>query len=360
MNMKKYLIMVAVAMLGFASCTNDEDQREPQEINFSALNYKPTKAPIDGPTYAINDPSFGVYAAVDDGTNFKADLYMNDVKVKYSGEASYLTWRPTSWNAVNKVSDAYTKYYWPLSGSLTFLGYTPYGISTSFAPNTKTFKILNYSASINVEEQSDVMYSKLAQASNKSSNQNADGDVSYNGVRILFNHALSQIVFRAKTDITYADAEFVIDYIKVKNVLNTGNLEVEDDDVDNVAPAEGVTPIVDGWTTSGTAVDFQPVSNTSELSSVLAPYGDALLLIPQNFSNSVTVDIKYTMTPNNGLPSSKTVSITINDDTKINLDRINAGKKYFIDLTVSANEILFAPSVPVDWADQTAQPNQNL
>lgn len=360
MKMKKYLIMTAFAMLVFASCTNDEDQSEPQEINFSAFNYKPTRAPITGTTYGTDAPDFGVFAALVATTNatstetyalnYETSLsYMDDVKIKYDGSTGYKIWRPVG------ASDAFVKYYWPLTGKLTFVGYTPYSVTADFVPTTRTFTITNYSADEVVANQADVMYSKISSALDITANnkQYTDGGGTKSGVNIIFNHALSQIVFRAKTDKEYTDATFNIDYVKVQDVLNTGNLLVSNDAVVNDES------VVDGWTTSGVGQNFQPVSTIS-LTKDLAVCGDALLLIPQYFSNDVKVEIKYTMTPDNGLTSSKVVSIQINEDDKINLDQIKAGKKYFIDLTVSANEILFAPSVPVDWADQTAQPNQNL
>lgn len=354
--MKKYLIMAAVAMLVFASCTNDEDQSESQEINFSAFNYKPTRAPITGTTYGTGAPDFGVFAAIVATTdaantetyavNYATSLsYMDDVKIKYDGSTGYKIWRPVG------ASDAFVKYYWPLTGKLTFVGYTPYSVDADFVPSTRTFTITNYSAATVVANQADVMYSKISSASDKTAistqSQYTEGGGTNSGVNILFNHALSQIVFRAKTDRLYDDAAFTIDYITVQNVLNTGSLSVANDLVSNVSP------VVDGWTTSGTGQNFTPVSNVL-LTEKIKSYGDSLLLIPQSFSDNVKIEIKYTMDPAFGPNSSKVVNIEINDADKINLNQIRAGKKYFIDLTVAANEILFAPSIVADWESQTS------
>lgn len=350
--MKKYLIMTASAMLVFASCTNNEDQSEPQEINFSAFNYKPTKAPITGATYGTGAPDFGVFAAIVATTNATStqtyaedytasELYMNDIKIQYD-EVNYKIWRPVG------ASDAFVKYYWPLTGKLTFVGYTPYTVAAKFVPTTQTFTITNYSADAVIANQADVMYSKISAASDMTANstQYTAGGGTNSGVNILFNHALSQIVFRAKTDRLYDDAAFTIDYITVQNVLNTGSLSVAKDLVSNVSP------VVDGWTTSGTGQNFTPVTNVL-LTEKIKSYGDSLLLIPQSFSDNVKIEIKYTMDPAFGPNSSKVVNIEINDADKINLNQIKAGKKYFIDLTVAANEILFAPSIAADWDSQT-------
>ena len=353
--MKKYFIMATVAMLVFAGCTQDEDQSESQEINFSAFNFKPTKAPITGTTYGTDAPAFGVFATIVASTNetsaqtydvnyASSSLYMDDVKIMYDGSTGYKIWRPVG------ASDAFVKYYWPLTGKLTFVGYTPYSVTADFVATTRTFTISDYSAVTTVANQADVMYSKISAASDMTANstQYTAGGGTNSGVNILFNHALSQIVFRAKTTVLTTDATFKIDEIKMIGVENNGTLTVTND----VA-----TGGVDGWSlTVDNTADFNVTTEaTSDLTNDFVEYGGKLLLIPQTFTSNAKVSIKYTMTPahSGSTPTSKTV---VKDMTQLaNLNTINANKKYIINLTISPEEILFAPSIAEDWDEMTEQ-----
>ena len=162
----------------------------------------------------------------------------------------------------------------------------------------------------------------------------------------MFNHALSLIVFKAKTTVLAADATFVIDEIKMIDVENKGTLTVAND----VA-----TPGVDGWTLStGNTATFTVTGTTGNLTNDFVSYGDPALLIPQAFTSDAKISIKYTMTPTHdgSTPTSKTV---IKSFTELsNIGTINANKKYFINLTISPEEILFAPSIAADWDAMTA------
>lgn len=354
--MKKLLFIVASAMLVFASCTNNEEQSEPTEINFSAFNYKPTKAPIIGTIYGTDAPDFGVFAAIvattdETSTHTYAlnyagsSLYMDDVKIKYDATVDYKIWRPVN------ADDAFVKYYWPLTGKLTFVGYSPYSVSADFVPTTRTFTITNYSADVIVANQADVMYSKISSASDmnatSASTQYTGGGGTNSGVNILFNHALSQIIFRAKTTVSIDDATFKIDEIKMIDVKNKGTLTVEND-----VPTAG-DDIIDGWTLTAAPADIVNFNVTTgitdDLTNGFVEYGGKLLLIPQEFTDATKVSITYTMTPkhSDSTPTSKTVVKNITDLS--NLTTINANKKYIINLTIGPEEILFAPSIAEDW-----------
>src|SRR5574344_1523082 len=352
MKMKKYFIMTAFAMLVFASCTNNEDQSEPQEINFSTLNYKPTKAPITGTAYtkANGCPAFGVFAILvsegkkyDESAVAERSSYMSNVKIDFNDNNDYKIWTPYSGS--NPI-----KYYWPLSGSLAFVGYTPYDISNkaAFTLSTKTLTITDYSPSTTVAQQYDVMYSKAGVAKDLNKNETSYTGANVNnskGVNIVFNHALSQIIFKAKTTVLATDATFKIDEIKMIDVENNGTLTVTND----VA-----TGGVDGWSlTADNKTTFNVTTEaTSDLTNDFDQYCGKLLLIPQTFASTSTaqVSIKYTMTPTHSgsTPTSKTVIKSMKDLS--GLTTINANKKYIINLTISPEEILFAPSI-LEWED---------
>lgn len=352
--MKKFFIIAAAALATLASCTKVENEVPIQhEIGFSTLNRINTKAPIAGTSYKTTDPKFSVFAAIneDEQKTWAADggesLYMNNVTIGYDVSDSYKIWRP-----MNAAASAFATYYWPLTGKLTFQAYTPASVNGSYTLASKTLTITDYSPAATVAEQADVMYSKASEAADKKYEDQTipytEGGSVSKGIKIVFYHALSQVVFQAKTNKEYTDAKFNIDYIKVGKVNNKGTLNVVNDAVDN-------SSAVDGWTTSEPVeTPFDINASTADLvTKDYATYGDALLLLPQTFSDDAFVEIKYTLTPDNGTKSSKVVTLKLNDSEKINLATINAGKKYIIQFQVGLNEILFSPAIAADWTEET-------
>lgn len=354
--MKKSLFLAALATIALASCTQNEDFSQPEKISFNPVNYKAqsTKAPITTTYYKTTDPSFGIFAFHSEkewDRSADADLKQyvgtsgSSVQIKYN----------TQWKA---VSD----YYWPLSGSLTFIGYTPYNygggvdgtpITASYAKATKTLTISNFSAA----NQDDLMYTLPSDAKDltaNGTNYDADGNdtKTYDGVPIKFRHALSQIVFKAKAaDGLAHNTQFKITKIEMKGIKDVATMTVVDNSTPQWTDYASMTTqfdkIVYENATTGTIVQ------TGNPSAVSAEIGTGFLMIPQTFNTTLTEDcdefeVTYYMEGSN-MSGVWTGPITKSVKIQPNLNTVAYGKKYVFTLTISPDKILYSPSVAEDW-----------
>jgi hypothetical protein len=363
-TMKKSMFIAAMAAMVLAGCTKDESIVEQQEIGFQPLAYKASQTKTETTTqpttdnvitdafYPTNGPSFGLFAYQLDGVSQgtfdanKADakLYIDNKPVKYT--SNY--WRTDP------------KSFWPLQGSLTFIAYSPFGVSASHRINEITtnegatklssvLKITDFLAG--TEEQKDLMWSNLSKdkTSNGSVNNYPEASPTYAGVPILFNHALCRIKITAKTAEDYSGfATYNLKQIQVVGLKDKATLTVTDDVAEwSVAP-------------STTLADFDFYNDDQLLTKDSGPviYKNAetaengLLAIPQSL-NGVQLLVTYTMTvdPNGQVADDEVVTETtkvvtlFKDDV---LETLDQNKVYTLNLSISANEILYSPDVN-DW-----------
>lgn len=349
------MFLAAVAAMVLAGCTKDESIVEQQEIGFQPLAYKAsqTKANvITGATYGTDAPSFGLFAyQLADAKTFdanKADakLYIDNKEVSYESG----NWRTNP------------KSFWPLQGSLTFVAYSPYSIyqdvdyninvvndnEGNVASANSVLTISNFEAG--TTDQKDLMWS--THTKNKTANGNI-GDIivdnitqEYNGVPILFNHALCRIKITAKTKEDYSGfATYNLKKIQVVGLKDNATLTVTDD-----------AAVWSDVSNDLTTFDFYAPATYKELSanSDTVTYmnaetaGNGLLAIPQSLEG-VTLKVTYTMTvdPDGNGSASAVVTETTKDvvlktGTLIELEQ---NKVYTLNLSISANEILYSPDV---------------
>lgn len=343
--MKKGLFLVAAALVALASCTEKEVTVEPQEIGFRAYTAKVTKAPIEGSDYLSTAPNFRVFATLQESGTYPTDKASAkkyfESEVRFDNSDGYKIWRTFSESA-----NDFVKYYYPMSGSLTFVAVSPYDVESAFSPTTATLSITDYEPASTIVDQADVMYSKIAASSNKSANDTGYTGSSKQGAPIVFNHALSQIIFKAQTTANYTadNMKFTIDHLKVVDIPTKGNLSVVND---------VLTGDVDGWTLVGTTkATFEPYTDAA----TAIPYATALdinkhlLMIPQTLTDNVKVEVTYSMhstaTPAAFPSTTKVVTKTLS--AVLAQSTLNANKKYIITLKLGADEILFSPSI-TDW-----------
>lgn len=348
--MKKSMFLAAVAAMVLAGCTKDESIVEQQEIGFQPLAYKAsqTKANvITGATYGTDAPSFGLFAyQLADGKTFDTDkadakLYIDNKEVSYTDE----NWRTNP------------KSFWPLQGSLTFVAYSPYSIyqdvdynindAGNVASANSVLTISDFKAG--TTDQKDLMWSTHTKDKTANdTNYDADGQntTTYNGVPILFNHALCRIKITAKTKEDYSGfATYNLKKIQVVGLKDNATLTVTDD-----------AAVWSDVSNDLTTFDFYAPATYKELSanSDTVTYmnaetaGNGLLAIPQSLEG-VTLKVTYTMTvdPDSNGSASAVVTETTKDvvlktGTLIELER---NKVYTLNLSISANEILYSPDV---------------
>lgn len=324
--MKKYIILAAAALATLASCTKIEAEKHQTAISFEALNFKNTKAAINSTTYPENIP-FGVFATyLENGKTWAINSadgssFMNDVECSFDNVGNY--------------APANT-YYWPLEGSVTFQAYSPATASASYTLSTKTLKITDFTLSTTIAEQADLMYSKATDAADKTQNEVVYNSYTTKGVKILFRHALSQLRFYAKTAEDYsATTKYKIDSVIVKDAVNKGTLSVVDDAVSLSSWANGNEKANFVASNTETAINYTSFTQV----------GDNVLVIPQTVADDLLVKVTYTMYNTEDVKlGSKTVTFKVNTQ----IAAFNPNTIYNIEMKISAEKILFSPSI-VNW-----------
>lgn len=179
------ILSIVILLAGMASCTKtdrlyDDDMTE---IALRPVMSVMPKAPVTGTEYPAG-ASFGVVACYSseygDGqewTELSSEplLYIDNREFRKSGDT--FSGNPAC--------------YWPLSGSLVFAGYSPYGSGTpSFDCSTKTLTITGFTSN----GQTDLMYF-LPDLSNGNLVGINNGASS---VPVAFSHALTLLEFNIK------------------------------------------------------------------------------------------------------------------------------------------------------------------
>ena len=202
--MKKYLIPTLASLLALAACTKVAPVAEPQrEISFQVANYVQTKANVK-----FENADFGTYAwytgeaAADQTAASKAIEFMINEKVGpvTSGEK-------TDWRTVNNT------FYWPKTGKLDFISYSPYATAAPALPaiTENTITYTGYAVGELNENQVytpndvDLMYADKAVG--KQANEGTYSTISgTNGVPTLFHHALAHVSFKIQANfLEYTD-----------------------------------------------------------------------------------------------------------------------------------------------------------
>jgi hypothetical protein len=362
-TMKKSMFIAAIAAMVLAGCTKDESIVEQQEIGFQPLAYKASQTKTETTTqpttdnvitdafYPTNGPSFGLFAyqlteGTFDANKADAKLYIDNKPVKYT--SNY--WRTDP------------KSFWPLQGSLTFIAYSPYSekdkvthaIMDVVDANQSTvkasvLKITDFQ--VGTTGQKDLMWSNLSKdkTSNGSDDNYPEASPTYAGVPILFNHALCRIKITAKTAENYSSfATYNLKQIQVVGLKDNATLTVIDD--------------VAKWSVaqSTTLADFDFYKDNQLLTKDSKPViyknaetaGNGLLAIPQSL-NGVQLLVTYTMTvdPNGQVDDDEVVTETTKTVTLFKsgeLETLEQNKVYTLNLSISADEILYSPDVN-DW-----------
>lgn len=326
--MKKNLLVAAVVLLaaGCAKVTT-VDTAEPQEIKLEGYTYAVTKLPIaNGATLS--------------GTGY--DMVVHAIHVNDNGESSeYFTNNGVTFKeqsgSTNKWAGT-TPQYWPSEGTLTFNAISPVTInpdktiltSPSFTYDADAVSTIGATLNDNSTNQADVLVAKTVTGQNKTDNAI--------GVNMTFYHALAQIVVTAKTGDNAPTTK--INSIKLNNTAQAGTLSATKLSNENGPEFE--------WTASGytvTGIDFTGgFINGSNLTTTESAESTGILVLPvaeKDGATKYSITVNYNLGSNTGLES--TLELLSTDTGKIS--KWEAGKKYVYNLTITATEILIAPSV---------------
>ncbi|MBQ7421945.1 MAG: fimbrillin family protein [Prevotella sp.] len=254
--MKKTVFIAALAIAALASCSKQVFNEGVQsEVVFQVARYKGvTKAitpPSDTTDYKENykNVPFGVYAWFKGETPGDDTDFMVNQKVSYTGDSDN-RWAPEG-----------TTYYWPKSGSIDFIGYSPYATagSTDAPFPTITDTTIAYPA-WNVADHQDVDIMYADKVTGLKNNTNA---YYYNGVPMLFHHALAKVNFQIKAAYTEVEDtvthtktkwDIEVESIKVNNILSSGSftLSLNGTSWDKPTDANGNNV----WNPDGTTTDL--------------------------------------------------------------------------------------------------------
>ena len=377
--MKKSLFFAAMACIAFAGCTEDEvfntDLNQERAIAFSAPVVTPnTRAAVE--VGKIYDPSlqfnvWGWWYESDAFNNYASGaLYINEAKASYDGN----TWYPKN------TEGGY--YYWPKNGSMTFLAYSPASdkMKTAAEVDAGGLTLNNYVVDTDPSEMEDVMFSERVYDKISSTDNTYSGaDAPYDGVDLLFRHALSSVVFNLKLDKEYKGTQVRINSITLEDVASKAtfkqNLDDESGATTNLPTTTGTSTNSDNaaaWTGQSVEVDYSvdivPAGYVLNNDASPAAYwpctgGDVapvyhgtdndkfrktdLMLIPQSL-DGVTLKILYTIktTDSAELGQVFTKTFTSSDIWKI-------GYRYIYNVTIGFDPITFAPKVSL-WVDATS------
>ena len=309
--MKKFYVFAAVAIAALASCTKSEVvyNQGQQEIGFRQFTGAMTKA----------DPST---TALPTGTSMGVFSYLNNTETAYFENAEF-----ACKSGATKWSGKDTSYYWPLQGTLDFVLYAPYQKSgATYTPGTKVLKVTI--ADNSGETQTDYLYGKDFYVNT------AKPATPSEGVPVVLKHALSKVTIAAKAN---AASIFTVSSIKLMQTTQEGSYTVTYN-----TTWDDFTSEVTGSSTAAKK-DMEYVSAASaawNLTTDLSVNTASKLVVP---SAQTSIVLTYKM-KGSKTPLTATVNLTGTWDT---------GKHYTYNLTLTADEILFVPSVE-DWKDQDA------
>lgn len=374
--MKKFLLISGLAIAAMVSCTKNEvflSENNGTQITFTSpvvqLNTKAVagEQPKDG-KYST-DESFNVYASWT-AANYTAgdwgtSLYMDNVKVVYdptigAGTPIVGGWAP---------ADAY---YWPKTGKLTFAAYSPSDVEGTVAYGAEGLTVTGFTVKETPAEQYDFMYAERSYNRTSSTNESVAGAghtaQSYNGVDLVFHHALSSIVFKVKANKDITNTKFIVKKVEILNAQNKGDFaeKITDGDTYTSAPE---------WTNNAGVVNYTAWEGAQELvgNGTDADYAglteaNDIILLPQTFANNNgNVKVKITYSIQRTAEGSPEIDGQIAEfDLSTNYEGTEAGvkkeisewemgKRYTYNILFDLEKIFFAPEV-TDWVDVNMDP----
>ena len=343
--MKKYFILAAAALVTLASCMKnqlDPASQTTRKINFSTVAGKATKSPLSGTTYKTTDPHFGVYCfALTTGTwaanSSTSQLYMDKVEVSYV-DADKI-WEPSS------------TYFWPLSGTLTFTGFSPISEASkvSYVKADKQLVVTDYVAAATTAAQTDLMWANTQKdlQDNQATYTSESETSTLKGVNMVFHHALSQVIFKVKKASGLEDYIVTVNSITF-NAMSTGTLTVTDD-----SPVWGAATVKADYTSEGSNV-VAPA-----FASEFAVFGNANMMVPQTLTaanplvaNDQKFVITYSLRKGDVDLGQKSVTVALRTADVTAWDQ---NKIYNYNIVIDLNKIYFNPTM-VDWVNADPQP----
>ena len=323
-TMKKLFLLVAIAALGFASCTEENFEgnngNSSKKIQFKTMvgknnHLKVTELDLAG----LKTSGFTVTAL----NSASADFNGTNPYTSYIDQLG-VTWSDTAWTYTGA-------YYWPEnSQKLSFFAYGGDAV-TSWAATTPNFPSFSYTIGANAAAQKDLV------AAMKLNNTNMA-----TALLLDFKHILTQINFSIKGQVPAL--KYVVKKIEIIGAKNSGTYTY------NATTGEwssqtGTTNYT--YFNDSTTIDYGTTDFTSFGNGVTGT--EALMLMPQD-NSGVKIQVTYDIVNSGGsyVKQNKIAEYTFASGTW------NLGTKirYNITLPVSTNSILLDATV-TGWNGET-------
>ena len=274
--MKKKVLLAALSALALAACVNDEtiEMNPGNAVGFRASTENSTRAAVTTSNTLQDFKVWGYYKQNDnsDYTTFMEGQVVN----KAGNEWVYSPVR-----------------FWPTLGEVDFYSVSPASVETDITKDAQ--QIVDYTVAMNPSEQIDLLY-----AVNMGCDDRNPGS---DGVAVNFRHALSQVVFKAKTVNPSIEVEIesvTLNYIVGKGTftfpketttalgtLNTYEDAMEDETFGTWALSTNATDL----TNYTTLFDTKTIPTDGTTIDLTTADDGALLLLPQILAeNNYTYD----------------------------------------------------------------------
>lgn len=340
-----------------ASCTRITpvypDTGAQGEITLAQPLVAPSTKALAGemPLNYSTDESFGVYALYYPTGNFSgwestpgSMTYIDGAEFSYKSSINDATEGSGAWSAT-------PGYYWPKGGKMTFAAWSPFRAKNdgtiSYGP--LGLQLTNFTTADKGSEQYDLLYSERVYDKDDCSGISTQ----YDGIDLLFRHALSSLHFTACSSVSTANIR--ISKIVIYDIYKTGdfneNISETNPSTYSSSPAwtfyagkakyTEASPLVVYEDNSGTAAPVLPLQGSNPLAVGFA------LPIPQNIA-SAKMKVYY----NVQLGSAEPVP-TVSQALELGSGTVTLWKiqtRYTYNLILGAQQIRFSVNVR-GWSD---------
>ena len=341
--MKKHFA-ISLALLALVSCAKVENSTPDREISFRTANYLQTRAG----EVAYTNGNFGVYSWYN-GT----DPFMENEEVGVVESV---------WTTIHHT------YYWPKSGAITFLSYSPFsgtnGVSNSLpaiSGSGSSWALAYGSASSPYTvADDDLMYADVVTCECEPTGVNDNGEAYHDAVPTLFHHALAKVRFEARAS-TLSEGrepdetnwEITIVKATVKGVYTRGYLNM------NWNRSEWTKPAGNVWLGPAGASDKDFAENVV-LTETFEPLGELGFVIPQGLdAQEISLDVKIKTTLPNKKEIEEDITLTAKlDEVSDIIKSWQMNQSILYRIVISPIDVMdpitFAP-VTADWDEYTAE-----
>lgn len=349
----KKLIYICAA-LAVVACSKSEVAYDGNggELVFSPVSYLSTKGAITSSVYpeenhialfAYHNPGQVATDNVTDYSVFAANQYLNDTEFWYNTESSTDKEGTKAWSGLNSI------YYWPITGSLVFAGYSLPAPATEGGASARSgtasynleedmLKITGYEQSADIAKTFDLLYFGR---DGKSYNNRRSGTA----VPVTFNHALAWITFNVKggagaivSGHEWKIVSFTLKGVNTKGDFTFNGTPTGDEKSMNWSLANDVADMVVFNETAGQ----QLTGNNARIENKInGSYVDGVVVIPQA-PKQLSVTLTYKSPANDDITETFDIDLSLEDKAIW-----EAGKHYVYNLEFSPAEIKVAPEVTV-------------